>query len=120
MLFRSEVIEFPPMVILWFLVFLTAAMNFIDLKDYKGDKRAGIQTLPVMWGLEKSQRVIGVFFLLAYLVAPLAVGEMILLIPAIPAGAIQYWTITRKRYREQPVFSLYLTSFAVMLIILAL
>lgn len=115
----GEVIEFPPLVMLWFLVFLTAAMNFIDIKDYAGDKRAGIKTLPVLWGLEKSKRVIGLFFLLAYVAAPFAVGQTFLLIPAIGVGVVQYWRVNRKDYEEKKVFSLYLGSLAVLLICLS-
>lgn len=114
----GEVTGFPPLVILWFLVFFTAAMNFIDLKDYEGDQRAGIKTLPVLWGLEKSQRVIGLFFLLACAAAPWAIGQMILLPPAICVGALQYWLINRKNYQEKWVFFAYLASFAILIIIL--
>ncbi len=115
----GEVIEFPPLIILWFLVFFTAAMNLIDIKDYKGDKWAGIKTLPVLWGLKKSQRIIGLFLLLAYIIAPLVVGQPYLLIPAVIAGIIQYWLVNRKDYQEKWVFSLYLLSFAVLTILLA-
>lgn len=111
----GEVFEFPPLVILWFLLFLTAAMNFIDIKDYEGDKKAGIRTLPVLLGLKNSQRLIGLFFLLAYVAAPFAVGQMILLIPAIAGGAIQYWLVNKNRYEEKWVFALYLVSVAVLL-----
>ncbi len=116
----GEVIEFSPLIILWFLVFFTAAINVIDIKDYKGDKRAGIKTLPVLWGLKKSQRVIGLFLLLAYAAAPFAVGRMILLIPAIGAGVVQYWLVNRRDYQEKWMFSLYLGSFVVLLIYLSL
>lgn len=114
----GEVIEFPPLIILWFLVFFTAAMNFIDIKDYEGDKQAGIKTLPVLWGLEKSQRIIGLFFLLTYAAAPFAVGQMYLLLLAIPAGVVQYWRMNKKDYREERIFSLYLGSFIVLLTLL--
>ncbi|RLC78030.1 MAG: hypothetical protein DRJ03_15970 [Chloroflexi bacterium] len=116
----GEVIEFSPLIILWFLIFFTAAMNFIDLKDYQGDKRAGIKTLPVLWGMEKSQRVIGLFFALAYVAAPFAVGQMILLIPAIGAGVAQYWLVNKKDYQEKWVFGLYLASFTILLVVLGL
>lgn len=116
----GEIIEFPPLIIVWFLVFFTAAMNFIDIKDYEGDKRAGIQTLPVLWGLAKSQRIIGLFFLLAYVAAPFAVRQIVLLIPAIGAGVLQFWLINRKDYQEKWAFGLYLTSFVILLLILVL
>jgi 4-hydroxybenzoate polyprenyltransferase len=114
----GEVTGFPPLIILWFLVFFTAAMNFIDIKDYSGDKRAGIKTLPVLWGFEKSQRVIGLFFLLACVAAPFAVGQMILLAPSAGAGIAQYWLISRKNYKEKWVFSVYLASFAILIVVL--
>jgi len=115
----GEVFEFPSLIILWFLVFFTAAINFIDIKDYEGDKQAGIKTLPVLWGLEKSQRIIGLFFALAYAAAPFALGQTFLLPAAIGAGVVQYWLVSRKDYKEKWVFSLYLGSFVVMLILLS-
>lgn len=111
----GEVFDFPPLVILWFLVFFTAAMNFIDIKDYKGDKQTGTMTLPVLLGLKKSQRIIGLSFLVAYVVAPFAVGQIYLLAPAIVAGVVQYWLVNRNEYQEKWVFSLYLLSFIVLL-----
>lgn len=111
----GEAFEFPPLVILWFVVFFTAAMNFIDIKDYEGDKQVGIKTLPVIWGLRESQYFVGLCFFLAYVAAPFAVGQMILLIPAIGAGVAQYWLVSRNKYQEKWVFALYLVSFVVLL-----
>lgn len=114
----GEAVEFPPLIILWFLVFFTAAMNVIDIKDYEGDRQVGIKTLPVLWGREKSQRIIGLFLLLAYLVAPFAVRQIVLVLPAIGAGVVQYWLVNRKEYQEKWVFSLYLGSFVILLVVL--
>jgi len=72
----------------------------------------------VLWGREKSQRIIGLFLLLAYLVAPFAVRQIVLVLPAIGAGVVQYWLVNRKEYQEKWVFSLYLVSFVILLVVL--
>lgn len=51
----AEILDFPLSVTVMFLVFLTLAFNFIDIKDYEGDKKAGIKTLPVLLGLKKAK-----------------------------------------------------------------
>jgi 4-hydroxybenzoate polyprenyltransferase len=97
-------------VLIFILLAFTATINFIDLKDYEGDKGAGIKTLPVILGLEKSKMVIGFFFLLAYFATPIIFSNNMLFIPAIAAGSLQYYFINRREYDERPVFVLYLFS----------
>ncbi|MCK5215987.1 MAG: UbiA family prenyltransferase [Candidatus Omnitrophica bacterium] len=96
--------------LLFILMAFTAAINFIDLKDYEGDKAAGIRTLPVILGLERSKAVIGFFFLFAYIAAPVLFKNKILFLPAIILGSAQYYLINRREYDERPVFILYLLS----------
>jgi 4-hydroxybenzoate polyprenyltransferase len=112
----GEVIEFPPLVILWFLVPFFAALNLIDIKDYDIDRRAGIQTLPALWGLGRSKWIIGLFLLFAYVTAPLAFGLPFLLLPALGVGIIQCFLVTREQYQERWVFAVYLLSLVVLLV----
>ena len=41
-------------------------LNFIDLKDVKGDQNEGIKTLPIIFGNWWGKRIIGLFFLVIY------------------------------------------------------
>ncbi|MBI5150562.1 MAG: UbiA family prenyltransferase [Candidatus Omnitrophica bacterium] len=117
-LFHSGDFALPLGVIFFFLVCITAALNFIDIKDYEGDKKAGIQTLPVILGLERSKKVIGIFFVVSYIVAGLVFSHVPILLLAAGAGALQFFFLTRKPYREDHVLGVYLVSVAVLIFLL--
>jgi 4-hydroxybenzoate polyprenyltransferase len=104
---RNNLILFPHVIVLFFVIFITAVMNFIDLKDYEGDKEAGIKTLPVIMGLRYSKIFIGLFFLITYIAA-----YWIFKFPSygylfIIAGLIQFYLINRENYSEKPIFVVY-------------
>ncbi len=88
----------PERYILFFLVFFTLAANFIDIKDYEGDKKEGIKTLPVLLGLERAKTVIALFFSLPYLyvayIYPETIPGCLLFI------VINTFLIKRKNYRD--------------------
>ena len=94
------------------------ACNFIDLKDRDVDATVGIKTLPVILGMKHSQRVIGTFFLLSYVLIGTIFNDMRVLFFSIAAGIIQFFLINRKKYKEWPVFLMYLLSLMVVLFIL--
>jgi 4-hydroxybenzoate polyprenyltransferase len=100
----------PARLIVLFWVLFTAPVNFIDLKDYAGDKQAGIKTLPVIFGLAGSKKIIGVFFLIAYLSVYFMFRNVYLLAPLAGLGILQFFLINRKNYDERPVFIVYLFS----------
>lgn len=112
----GELLNFPWVVSWYFLVFVTLAMNFIDLKDYEGDKAEGILTLPVMLGLKKAKLVIGAFFLLAYGMLCFVFLDLRLFLPAVLLGVVQFFLINKKTYEEKWVLILYLISFLSLLI----
>lgn len=100
----------PEIVITFFLISFTLAANFIDIKDYDGDKAARIKTLPVLVGLRASKILIGLFWLIAYIsIYPMLKGT-VLIVGAVILGLIQFGLINRKRYTEKPVFIVYLIS----------
>jgi len=106
----------PTSIIVFFLVFFTAAVNFIDIKDYEGDKKAGIRTLPTILGLGKSKMIIGLFFLISYNFVYFVFKDVYLLAPLIILGIIQFILINKRNYSERPVFVVYLSS-VIMLIV---
>ena len=107
---------FPRKVIFFFLIFVTASMNFIDIKDYEGDKNGRIKTLPVLMGLEKSKILIGLFFLISYIAVYYFLDfppyGYLLIIP----GLIQFFLINRKNYSEKPLFIVYFITLILILI----
>jgi 4-hydroxybenzoate polyprenyltransferase len=114
----GEIVEFPPLIILYFLVFFALAANMIDIKDYEEDGRAGIRTLPVLVGLDRSKLLVGVFLLLAHGAAPFAFGCPDLFLPAVGIGIVQCWLVNRRHYQEKWVFALYLLSLAALVVAL--
>ena len=114
----KSLLDFPFIVTLFFLTFVTAAVNFIDLKDYLGDKKAGIVTLPVLLGLERSKFVIGLFFICAYIASTVVfavlIGHFQVLLTAslVIFGIFHYHLIMKRDYREWRVFSAYYLSVA--------
>jgi len=108
---------FAKVLVLVLLAVLLLAMNFIDLKDYEGDKRGGIKTLPILLGLPLSKFLIGGAFLFLYTVAGALIGGYISFI-AVGLGLLQFYFINRKKYQEKYVFALYLPSLVALFFIL--
>jgi len=63
----GSIINFPWEITIVFLIGATAVANFIDIKDYEGDKKVGVKTLPVILGIRKAKFLISLFFILTYL-----------------------------------------------------
>lgn len=118
-IFKTGNLEsFPGNIILFFLIFLTAAMNFIDIKDYKGDKKAGIKTLPVIFGLRKSKIIIGFFFLISYIAVLFIIKDAFLLPFLFLLGLVQFFLINRKDYKERHIFVVYFLTIFLLIIYL--
>jgi 4-hydroxybenzoate polyprenyltransferase len=108
--------EFPRPLIAFVLVGFTLAINFIDLKDYNGDKHVGIQTVPVRLGLGVSKKLIATSFFMVYLGAFFVFSSAYWLIPLVLAATVQAVLINRKQYSEVPVFAVLLVSLVVLLV----
>ncbi len=109
---------FPVILIAFFLIGFTLVINFIDIKDYEGDKKEGIKTLPVILGLKKSKFIIGLFFLLAYLAVYFLINNLYLIPVLLIFGIIGFLLINRKNYNEKPLFLIYLLSLVLFIIYL--
>ena len=92
-----------------FVAVLLLAMNFIDLKDYEGDKQEGVNTLPVLLGLRMSKFIIGGAFFFLYAAVGVLLGGSAFFAAGL-LGVLQFYFITQKEYREEYVFAVYLSS----------
>ena len=108
MVFKRMINPNPEVVILFIL--FTMAANFIDLKDYEGDKAGGIKTLPTLLGLKKAKLYIGVFFLLNYLMIMKFVKEWYFVLIFAFIGLLQFYLINRNKYEEKYVMYLYIMT----------
>ena len=106
----------PSMITIFFLTCFTAVINFIDIKDYEGDKSAGIKTLPTLWGLRQAKLVIGSFFIITYGLTPFIIGDLRLFPVMAAIGILICWLINRKNYSEKPIFITYLLSIILLIV----
>jgi 4-hydroxybenzoate polyprenyltransferase len=104
-----------PNLAIYFLVCITLVINFIDLKDVEGDRKAGINTIPTLLGLKVGKKIIGLFFIMSYgLAYPILKTRLDLtswdILPLLICGLIAFGLINRNEYSEKPVFLFYLSS----------
>lgn len=120
--FGGPVLTFPLNYAFFILVPLSLAGNFLDLKDYEGDKAMGISTLPVIFGLRISKIIISVFTLFSYITIYFIIKDYLLPVwiefaPILLSVAHIYF-LNRKNYSERPVFVTYLSGLIALIIIL--
>jgi 4-hydroxybenzoate polyprenyltransferase len=106
--FKSFPVEY-----IWFFLVFTFAANFIDIKDYEGDKRENIKTLPVVLGLEKAKKLIGVFFAFPFLF--IAFYEPDFTLYCILFSLINYRIINAGDYNENKLFYSFLTGIVLLI-----
>ncbi|MBD3208662.1 MAG: hypothetical protein GF370_04400 [Candidatus Nealsonbacteria bacterium] len=109
-------LDLPNSVKVFFFIPFIAALNFIDIKNYKDDKKTGIKTLPVLVGLRNSKLIVGFFFLLAYFFVYFILNNVLLLPFFLLFSLLQFLAINNKRYREEIVFFLYFVSISFLLL----
>ncbi len=114
LLIKNNMQEFPRVVYFIYLIGVTLATNFIDLKDIEGDSAVGIATLPVVIGEKKAKIIIGAAFWLTYISFYYVVKNTSFLLLLILAGGVQFYFINRKPYRELPVLAFYNLSIAIL------
>lgn len=91
-----------------FLFSWLLAINFIDIKDYAGDKKEGIKTLPVIFGLRAGKAMIGAGAFLCCFLIGFFTGDGKILLIATLFGLLQFYLINRKNYQEKYFLALYL------------
>lgn len=97
---------FPALLIYGVMVMMTLASNARDIKDVEGDKKAGIPTLPVIFG-KKGVEITAALLGFSFLLVPIFFANYYLYFLALPAGFLAYKFATRKPYREIYIFLLY-------------
>ena len=108
----NSVQSFPLVFYPLFLVGYTLVLNFIDIKDYEGDKKCGIKTLPTIMGLKKGKFLIGLFFVFIYVSVWFYFRGTFLVNLFLLFGFAQFYFINKKNYNERWVFVIYFISLA--------
>jgi 4-hydroxybenzoate polyprenyltransferase len=114
----KELLRFPAVITWYFMVFVTLATNLIDIKDYAGDKQAGIKTLPVILGIERAKLVNGLFILSAYSMLGLVFLDKYILVGGTGLGLLQLFLITRRIFREKLLLLINFCGIAALLVYL--
>ena len=121
-LFGAAVLAFPLNWLFYILLPLPLAGNFIDLKDYKGDKATGIITLPVLLGMRNARLLIAFFTLCCYItlyfILKKSVEYVWLPVPFALFACAQLFFLFKKDYKELPIFLIYLSGMGCMLALL--
>ena len=102
--------DFPLSWLLFIMLPLSLAANFVDLKDTEGDRLAQVKTLPVLWGEKKARQFISFSTVLTYYSAVYLLQKYWLL-PLVSALCFAHiYLLYRQPYQEKPVFGVYLTG----------
>ena len=110
---ENSVFDFPGRLAIFALLAFTLGATVKDIRDYEGDRASDIYTIPVIFGLKKGKKILGLFVFIAFLSAPLIFSEhfKVLILPALLAGTLSFWLIGKEKYfpRTAPcLFLIYL------------
>lgn len=109
-------INFPILLSMFILFWLPFLIQFIDIKDYEGDKSVWIKTLPTVFWLELSKKIIWTLFLLWYIWISLFVWSMVLSIFNLIFWILIFIFIYYFEYNERNIFYTYQISLVFIMI----
>jgi len=93
---------------LWALFLIAGSFALIfnvkDIKDYEGDKRNNIKTLPVAIGLKNSKIILGFICILIFLLVPLFFHEFTTIPLYLAVSIGMFYLLTKKTYNDKYVF----------------
>ena len=115
----QHVFTFPIKAILIIGISYAILSNLKDIKDYEGDKKENMRTLPVVFGLEKSKYIIAVLCALVILFTPFFLEIYSILSVSVCTSLFLFYLFTRKEYQEKYIF-LVLFLYAILLFFVTL
>lgn len=103
-----KLVHFFPAKIMAGVVVVFSLFSLVrDIKDIEGDKKAGVPTVPVIFGDKYGQTVVAILSSAAFLLVPIFIETLSLFIFAVPAAALSYFYATRKPYSEKKFIAVY-------------
>jgi 4-hydroxybenzoate polyprenyltransferase len=120
--FGAPVLLFPQSYAFFILIPLSLAGNFLDIKDYDGDKATGVITLPVLLGKRTAKFLISIFTFCSYLtiffiIKNYNLGNLLNIVPFILC-LLHIAFIYKRNYNEKFVFAIFLSGLIALIIIL--
>ncbi|HMP49102.1 MAG TPA: UbiA family prenyltransferase [Oligoflexia bacterium] len=110
---NSSMLTFPGRIGWFIVVSFTLAANLIDIKDYAGDKAAGIMTLPSVLGLRRAKHVISLFIVGTYVWGYLLIKKPLFIPVVATFSVLELYLINRKDYSDRQAIGVYLLSIIV-------
>jgi 4-hydroxybenzoate polyprenyltransferase len=110
--------NFPLFWILFILIPVSLMANFVDLKDTEGDKKAGIKTLPVIFGELKTKYFIALFIFVAYISVIFYFKSFWISLVVSITCTQHIYLLFRKPYKEKPLFMLHNCLFIGLILLL--
>lgn len=98
--------QFPGIIAVIYLIGISLAANFIDLKDVEGDKAEGIMTLPILLGIKPAKCFIGSVFVLLSLAFYFVFSQILLLPVCVLMGVLFYYNVNRHDYKDWRILAL--------------
>ncbi len=105
--------NFPREAIGLVLVGLALVIAVVDVKDYEGDKAASVRTLPVVLGLRRAKRVLGVAIIAVHASLLIVLGTQPFVWMLAASGVVQALLVNREDFNERPILLLFLAGLAV-------
>lgn len=103
-----KLVHFFPAKIMAGIVIVFSLFSIVrDIKDIEGDKKAGVPTVPVIFGDKYGPIIVAALASLAFLLAPIFIGVPVLFIFAVPAALLSYFYATKKPYSEKKWIAVY-------------
>ncbi|HPN54895.1 MAG TPA: UbiA family prenyltransferase [Candidatus Moranbacteria bacterium] len=100
----QHVSAFPVKAIVIIGIAYALLSNLKDIKDYEGDKKENMHTLPVVFGLEKSKKIIAFLCSLVIVAVPLILKIYSILPISIAISLFLFYLFTKKKYQEKYIF----------------
>ncbi len=113
-----SLLSFPPLLTLLIVIIFGLGSMVRDIKDYEGDKKAGIKTLPVLIGLTKAKAIIATIISLSFLGIAYYFKDLPLLVSALLASGFIWKVFFEKVYKERDFFIAYISFLVIFIIVL--
>lgn len=105
----NTIYSFPGRLIPLVLIAFTFSMNVIHIKDYEGDKKEGVWTFLVIFGLENGKLITAFLSAISIMTPVFIFPELarVLFWPSAVCALLSYFLIIRKNFKEWLVILLY-------------
>ncbi len=95
-----SITNFPPYIAILLIISYTLSLPIKDLRDIKGDKANGVFTIPVLFGEKISRTIIAINIFFSFMLSVFTLGTKSLLLPALFAGALSFWTLVSQKNKQ--------------------